>query len=46
MLYNGKLDGFVSVTVIVAIVGTPHGVPLLSGFVGFHQAEAGLIKNY
>ena len=30
---NGNLDRVVAVIVIVAVVGTPHGVPLLSGFV-------------
>ena len=31
---NGKLDGLVAVIVIVSVVGKPHDVPLLAGFVG------------
>ena len=41
---NGNLDGFVAVITIADAVGTPHGVPLLSGFVVLQQAEARLIK--
>ena len=39
------MDAFVAVIVIVAIVGIPHGVTLLGGFVGFQQAEVRLIKS-
>ena len=36
---NGKWDRFVAIIVIVAVVGTPHIVPLLVGFVGLQWAE-------
>ena len=36
---NGFWDRFVAVT------GTPHGDPMLTGFVGLHLAEAILIKK-
>ena len=42
---NGKLYGFIAVIVIVTVFGTPHGVPPISGFTGFQQAEARLIKS-
>ena len=45
MRCNGNLNGFVSVIVIVAPVGTPHSVPLITGFVVLHQSEAILIKS-
>ena len=40
---NIKLEGVVSVIVIVAVVGMPHGVPLLAGFLEFQWSEARLI---
>ena len=42
---NLKLDRFVAVILIVAIVGIPHGVPLLAGVVGLQQAVVRLIKS-
>ena len=44
--HNGKLDRSVAVIVIVAAVGTPHGVPMLADFVGLQWSEARLIKKY
>ena len=38
------MDGFVSVIVIVAVVGTPHDVSLLACFVWLQWEENGLIK--
>ena len=40
---NGNLDGFVSIIVIIYVVGTPYGVPLLDFFVGFLRSEARLM---
>ena len=33
------------IIVVVAVIGTPHSVPLLTGFVGLHQEEARLINS-
>ena len=41
---NGKLDRFIAIILFVAVVGTPHGVPLLGGFVVLQRAESRLIK--
>ena len=43
MGHKGKLGGFVSVIMIVAVVGTPHGVPVLAGFVELQRVESRLI---
>ena len=43
---NGNLDRFVAVIVIVAVFGIPHGVLLISGFVGLHRAEARIFLKY
>ena len=43
---NENLDGFVDIIVIIAVVRTPHSVPMISGFVGLKREEARLIKNY
>ena len=40
----GKLDGFVGVIAIVAVVLMSQDVPLLDGFLGFQCAEDILIK--
>ena len=42
---NLKLDRFVAVILIVDIVGIPHGVSLLAGFVVLQQEEVRLIKS-
>ena len=33
MVRNGNFDGFIAVIEIVDVVGTPHSVPLINGFV-------------
>ena len=43
---NGKFGGFVAIIVIVVVVGTPHGVPMIDSFDGLQQAEARLITKY
>ena len=43
---NGKLDGFVAVILIVTVIGMPHDVPLIDGFVGLQRTEARSIKKY
>ena len=45
VINNLKLDRFVAVILIVAIVGIPHGVSLLAGFVVLQQEEVRLIKS-
>ena len=40
------LDGLFAVIVIVAVVRTPHSVPLLDVFVELQQAESRLITKY
>ena len=44
--WNGNLDRFIAVIVIVDVVEMQHGVPLLNIFEGLHQEEAILIKIY
>ena len=47
MVLNRKLDGFVAVTGTITVVGNPHSVLLLSGFMEFQRSEARLHeKNY
>ena len=40
MGHNEGLDGIVAIIVFVTVVGTPHGDPLITSFLGFQQAEA------
>ena len=42
--HNEKLNRFVAVIVILTVVVTPQGVPMLTSFVRFQQSEARLIK--
>ena len=42
---NGCWDGFVTVIAFVSVIVTPHGDPLLSGFVGLQREEAIRIKK-
>ena len=42
---NGGWYGFVAVIGFIAVIGTPYGDPLLSGFEVFQRAEAILINN-
>ena len=37
---NGGWDRVFDVIGFVAVIGTPHGDPLLTGFVGLQQAES------
>ena len=39
-----RVIGSVADIVSVGVIGTPHGDPLLAGFLGLQQAEAILIK--
>ena len=43
---NRKWDGFVTVIVLVAVIRTQHGDPMIASFVGLQRAEARLIKKY
>ena len=36
---NENWDRFVAVTVIITVIGTPHDVPMLTGFVVLQWAE-------
>ena len=45
VIRNLKLDRSVAVILIFTIVGIPHGVPLIAGFVVLQQAEVRLIKG-
>ena len=42
---NKNLYRLVSVIVIIAVVGTPHGVPLIACFVGSQWEESRSIKS-
>ena len=43
---NVAWDGFVAVIVLVDVIGTPRGDPLLAGFVGLQRTETRSIKIY
>ena len=43
---NGNVDGFVADIVIVDVVVTLHGAPLLAVFVVVQRSESKLITNY
>ena len=43
---NVKWDGLIAVIVFITVIGTPHGDPLLDGFVGLKREEDRLIKNH
>ena len=45
VVYNGNLDVFIAVIVIVNFVGMPHGIPLLAVFVVLQREEARLIEK-
>ena len=42
---NGGWDRFISAIAFFAVIGTPHGDPLIDGFVGLERAEARLVKR-
>ena len=43
--HDGNLDGSVAIIVIIALVGTPYGVPMLIGFVVLQRGVSRLIKS-